>query len=402
MSDKKTKKLPENLFLRDGVIYFRARIGGKLKCKKANYQGPAALTNQGNPRPALLQELAEWIGYERCQAELRRRNPDAAPEGSIPSWEQLVEVYQEIAKRRFAEDGRPTPATVKNNVQRLLKLLKDIGVAKTEPLTSVTAEEISEWNMERVSSAQDTDKARYVSMRILGQVTSIWAKWTLEFYERRGLVIPASISRWPDIAGVAPRYKDPPDALKRATVEGGRKLAAENPSVWLTFALMFHTGMRPGDAERAEWAWFRELPDGRAKLTFTPNKTRRSARGRQVEQVLTKDFWGRLCAARKAAGGTGPYVVPGAAIGRQKALETVNDLMRAWGWTTYKASYELRKLFVSAVYNKHGLMWAASYSGDNPMTIERYYTDAYRRDAPSLDVAQIVAGVETVEEIKIN
>jgi hypothetical protein len=67
--------------------------------------------------------------------------------------------------------------------------------------------------------------------------------------------------------------------------------------------------------------------------------------------------------------------------------------MRLWGWKTPKASYELRKMFVSAVYNAHGLMWAAAYSGDNPTTIEKYYGAAYRRDAPSLDVAQIVTGM---------
>jgi hypothetical protein len=66
--------------------------------------------------------------------------------------------------------------------------------------------------------------------------------------------------------------------------------------------------------------------------------------------------------------------------------------MREWGWDGGKTVYELRKLFVSAVYNSKSLRDASEYSGDNATTIERFYARSYRRDAPHIDVDAIIAG----------
>ena len=393
MATMQAKELPANLFFRRGALYFRCRAGKRINVKVCPYQGLGAFTSHGAVRPVVHAALGKWIGELREAADRRRLDPEAIPDGAVPTWEKLIDEYLQIARRRFAEDGRPSPATAKSNAQRLQKLLQDLEVGLTQDMTSVTPDDISEWAMEVVEEAKDVDAGRYLACRTLGQVTSIWAKWTRLPYERKGIIIPPLIDRWPDIAGVAPLYRDPPDDLKTRTINGGKKLEQKRPGVWLLFALMLHTGMRPGDAKRSQWDWFREMPNGSAKLVWTPSKTRRSSRGRQVEQVLTKEIWQRMRGAWARAGDGGAYVVPGGEAGRQAALDGVNRRMRLWGWKTPKASYELRKLFVSAVYNAHGLMWAAAYSGDNPTTIEKYYSAAYRRDAPSLDVAQIVTGM---------
>ena len=86
-------------------------------------------------------------------------------------------------------------------------------------------------------------------------------------------------------------------------------------------------------------------------------------------------------------------MVPGGADGRLEALEAVNAAMRSWGWKTEKLAYELRKLFVSQVYNEHSLAYASEYSGDNATTIEQFYARAYRRDAPEVKAEYAVASV---------
>jgi integrase len=395
-----------NLFLRGGVLYFRARAGGKLRMKRCPYQLESAMTGlksriapdgkreyfgEGKPRQSVFTSLSKWMGYEREQADERARNPDAIPDGTVPTWEKLEAVYLEIAADHFARTGRPKPYVAQKNAKILKTLLKQMGVTRTESMTLATVAKFDKWVTGRVLDADEEAAAhkRYSCSRVISMAQSCWAKWTRDYYRRRGLVIPANVDHWPQVDGFAPIYVLPAKGLREATDKGGQAMEENNPGLWLAFALMRHHGMRPGDAARAEWAWFQPKDNGRYSLRFQPSKTKRSTKGRYVDQTISAAHWARLRAAWDKAGDGGACVVPGGEEKRLQAIVDVNAAMRAFGWTTNKASYELRKLFVSEIYNRYGLTAAAAYSGDRDTTILYYYAAADPDNGPVLDMPKL-------------
>lgn len=381
--------IARNLIARNGVVYGKARSGGKTVWKKSPYQLTAALGGRGKPKEELLAWRDGWLADMAKEAERLRLNPDAEPVARVCSWRELIGAYEAAAPLQFARDGRPTAATARNNVVRLERVLRDLRIGLDELLTAATVDRVEKWIAGIVADEEDDGEGRYLAACTLRQARSVWARWTREPYRRRGIVVPAMLDRWPRPAGFAPVYRDPVEALKLATAEGGAELERSTPGLWLAFALMRHCGMRTGDALRARWDWFAADPaGGGAWLRWMPKKTARSSRGRRVEQRLGVELWERLQAAGKAAGTLGgAFVLAGDESARYGALERLNECMRAWGWETTKASYELRKLFVSEVYNGQGLTWAVAYSGDSAATIERYYAAAYRSAAPALGIA---------------
>jgi integrase len=114
----------------------------------------------------------------------------------------------------------------------------------------------------------------------------VWAAWTLDGYRQAGLALPAGLLEWPKAgrgAAQAPQYQDPPDDLKRRTVEALDRLEAENPTLWLAATLMLECSMRPCDARALQWEAF-EVRDGAAWLRYVPSKTRgRTREARAVE-----------------------------------------------------------------------------------------------------------------------
>jgi integrase len=393
MAKQEVETIARNLIARNGVIYGKARAGGKTVWKRAPYQASAALGGRGKPRQELLTWRDGWLADLAREAERLRLNPDADPVARVCSWRELIGAYEAAAPVQFARDGRPTAATARNNVQRLERLIRDMRIGMDEPLTAARPERVEQWIAGIVADEEDDGDGRYLAACTLRQARSVWARWTREPYRRRGIVVPAMLDRWPRPAGFAPVYRDPPEDLKAVTAAGGAALERDDPGLWLAFALMRHCGMRTGDAVRARWDWFAGDPDGGAWLRWMPRKTARSSRGRRVEQRLGAEFWGLLEAAGRAAGTLGGVcVLPGDEAARRRAVEALNACMRRWGWETEKASYELRKLFISEIYNAQGLTWAVAYSGDSAATIERYYAAAYRSEAPALGIGAPAVG----------
>jgi hypothetical protein len=389
--NEKWQWIGPNLALRNGRVVGRIRVKGVLRIVASPWQDEAALTRTGQPTKQLLRWLHTWEAQEREDAETRARDPDAAPLGRVPTAEDLIEAYCRIGATRAANTGRLTLGTVRGNASKVRTLWKQAGLSMSQPIDQATPQRIEAWSQSRVEASEDAAAERYACARLVGQAASCWAQWTREPYRRLGLRIPACLDRWPTIEGTAPVYQDPPEPLKRATLAGGAVLELEDQECWLAYALMIWTGMRPGDVRRARWDWFREQASGGPRLQFAPEKTAGRTRGRMVDQIVSPDLWRRMLAAR----GSDPRETILPAAGAAAALERLNGRMRAWGWTVdryAKASYELRKLFVSAVYNSRGLAWAAQYSGDNPTTIQTYYCAAYRRDAPSLEIESIIMG----------
>ena len=371
-----------NLKLRNGVVYGVMTVGRRARWKRCPYQGTAAL-KAGKPLACVIRWRDKWMAEER---NARTQRTESA--ARVPTWRQLMDAYWQVSAAEFAEQGRPSRETVDENLVKLATMLKQMEIKETDPLTVATPERVAAWIAMRATDEQ----GRYSAMRTMAQASSVWARWSRPRYAAAGLALPECLDKWPKVRALAPKYVDPPDELKRKTVEIGWELFLEEPGTWLAFFLMFFCGMRPGDAVRARVDWFRGGDNG-MRLVFTPHKTSRSAGGRTVEQRIIPELWNCVWNATARAKVEGEvFLIPGDEQARRKAIDRVSEHMRRIGWQTEKAAYELRKLFVSAVYNSHGLQWAAAYSGDNPTTIERYYAAAYRRDAPAVDVGKVVAG----------
>ena len=374
----------QNLKLRNGVVYGVVTVAGRQRWKRCPYQGTAAL-KANRPLACVVKWLDKWMAGERDARTERTERTDAA---RVPTWQQLQSAYWQVSAAEHSEQGKPSRETVDENIVKLGTLLKQMNIAKDDYLTAGTPERVAAW----IAMRAKDEAGRYSAMRTLAQASSVWARWTRPRYAALGLALPECLDKWPRVRALAPKYVDPPDELKRKTAEMGERLFIEEPGTWLAFFLMFHCGMRPGDAVRARMDWFR-WDGNEILLGFTPHKTSRSAGGRTVEQRIGKTLFACVENARaRMLGGAWDFVMPEREEDRLKRINRINDAMRGIGWRTEKAAYELRKLFVSAVYNSHGLQWAAAYSGDNPTTIERYYAAAYRRDAPVVDVAKVVMG----------
>jgi integrase len=211
----------------------------------------------------------------------------------------------------------------------------------------------------------------------------------LDGYRQAGLALPAGLMEWPKAgrgAAQAPQYQDPPDELKRRTVEALDRLEAENPTLWLAATLMLECSMRPCDARALQWDAF-EVRDGAAWLRYVPSKTRgRTREARAVELPLESDLLARMRRANPEPG----HVVPAASETARWDLfkRDLNGWMRGLGWDRElyrKGAYELRKLSVSAALNAAGIEWAAARAGDNPETVRKYYAAMYRRRMPMVD-----------------
>ena len=389
------RKLPANLVLRNGTLYFRARVSGRLRWKISPWQGvDGAFSNRGNVLPCVKKSLAEWLGAERDMAEQRKRDPDSVPDGRVLSWEDFTPIYLDVADAQYAKDRKPAPATARNNVQRLYLLLKEAGIGKGEAMDQALPERLEKWiQLQRrgATNEEDEDRIRYRLARTISMAESCWARWTREPLRRRGVHVPACLDRWPTVSAEAPVYDLPPPEIQAATRDGARAMEQADPATWLAFSLMRNCGMRPGDMQRALWSWFKSMPDGSVWLFMCPHKTRRSSRSREVHQRISTAFWERLRAAWARAGDGGQYVVPG---NRLAALERVNLAMRSWGWQTEKVAYELRKLFGSEIYNAHGIRYASEYLGDNEMTVTKYYARACPRTAPELVIDHAAPAIE--------
>lgn len=383
--------LPANMVMRHGLLYFRARAGGKLRWKKCNFQLSAAFDKQGRVKSVVHDALAAWIAAEREEADDRKLNPEAAAvrDLRVVPWMEYIAMYEQMAGERFIRVGKPAPLTVALSVGRLRTLLGRAGIALGEAMDRATPDRIASWMVlegkEAKGDEKKLDRIRYRQARTLRMATSLFAQWTREPLRKLGVAIPACVDAWPDVdAAFAPIYQLPPQELREATAAYGALLEMEQPGRWLAFSMMRDHGMRPGDMQRAEWGWFAPDATGQVWLSFVPHKTQRSTRGRTVRQPISSERWRRLRAAWTRAGDGGDYVVPGGEIARTAAREELAADMRRLGWTTYKVTYELRKLFTSEIYSRHGMSIASKYIGDNPTTIQQSYGDADLTAAPAL------------------
>lgn len=377
-----------NLVRRGDTIYGLAKIDGRRFRAMSPWQGSAALNRNGNPTPTLLKWRDEWLGGLRARAGKVRSGEAESMSASVPTLARLIDAYREMAARQFAAQGAPSPASSEHCISLCRKLFADMGLSDRSPVSEATVDRVERYIEARVARAASPEEGRYSAARVIGQARCLWAQWTRAGYERRHILIPACLDRWPKPRGVAPRYRDPGPELKRRTADLVMGLLRSDPPSGRLGMLCLCFGMRASDARRAEWGWFAELPDGRVVLEYVPHKTANSTGGRTVVQLVDPSVWAALSGARDAA--TGKFVVRADGAAEARGLSATNQdrrideerrlaaALRGIGHEGRKPLHDLRKMFSSATYEALGLARAAQYAGDDPATLSRFYLAASR------------------------
>lgn len=391
---RERKRLAQGIILIDGMVYVERSKNRKVRRQKAPMQGLAAIDAKGRPTKELKAWQKSWvisIENERWE-EIR----ESKSRSSAPTVSEILKTYRAVAAAEYAAEGEPKPATVEDNARKLEAVARAATGEDDPRLDKLTQEIIEAWVTEFCNKypAEQQCRARVSAWSTLAQARSVWAKWAVKKYERKGVRLPPCLAAWPNQKrNYAAAYKRPPEALRLKTMAWYRESAEKDPALWVAASLMVQFAMRPWSAARLRWGDIETRGDGTIILRYIPTKTEnRTSKPRSVSWPMAKSLYDGL----RKRGGAGDYVTPGATDTERYEIYTrqLCRVMRDLGWQreTYgKACYELRKLCIDAVYRTLGVEAAVQVSGDNVATIMRYYADP-NRDRAAVDVSGMIAG----------
>lgn len=355
-------RIGDCLYVRNGRLYGVKTIKGKMVRAVAPLRGLEAYDGRGRPTAAAKRWVRQW--GDQLIAEAER---PAEEKRTVPSLDELAMIYEEVAGIEFELNGTPRPSSVEVVLRSFRLVCRGCGLRGCEPVTALDRAHLDAY----VAAALAKGIKPVSVFAHLSHVRGVFARWALERYRARGLVV--AVPDLPRRRGRAEEkvYVRPPAALRERTLAWYRELEAKEPQVWVAASLMLQFGMRNGDAGRLTWEAF--APEGgRVVLSYKPQKTSVSS-GRRVRCVMSAAFFERL----RAAAGTGRHVVedPVAVFAR------INAEMRALGWVPpefTKGAYELRKMCIDRIYREFGAEAAVQVSGDDIRTVCRYYADPSR------------------------
>lgn len=293
--------------------------------------------------------------------------------GRMPLFGELIEVYQEIAEMERMKCERPCLTTVRNVVNGVRQICRQVGLSDEMPLSALTRRKIDEF----LASSAEAGLSPTSAWSYVSHLRDITARWTRSYYDERGWnVIPFDI---PVCRRRAPRYERPERSLLLRVKAWYESLAIRaDRRDWVAVTLMLEFAMRNGDAGRLRWSDFKVrtmqddgvLPE--VVLCYTPHKTSLTS-GRIVAWPVHADIWRRLCAWRDVQSPRrGHLVLPAAAEVFKRLNRELRELKL---FTGNKGCYELRKICIDHIYQKFGAEMASSISGDDIRTVTRYYAD---------------------------
>ncbi len=280
----------------------------------------------------------------------------------VPTFNELISIYREIACIERAKCGIPCEGTVRNVIAGVKYV---VGDKIDNPVTCLSRRQIDDYMLD----ALKRNMSPVTVWGYVGQLRSITARWTRPYYKDRDIRVPRF--ELPCRKKKSPRYIRPAKA-KLAKVKGWYESLATRTDKRLHIAatLMLEFAMRNGDIARLEWGAF--LTKGsHVHLCYTPHKTVLSS-GRTVSWPVHEDIWNEFRLYQEQYGqADSSLVVPHASW----VFRKLNAELRELGFKGSKGLYELRKICIDHVYQKFGAEMASSISGDDIRTVTRYYAD---------------------------
>lgn len=355
-------RIGDCLYVRNGRLYGVKTVKGKMVRAVAPLRGLEAYDGRGRPTAAAKRWVRQW--GDQLIAEAER---PAEEKRTVPSLDELVGLYEEIAGIEFELNGTPRPSSVNVATKSFRLVVRTCGLRGCDQVTA-----LDRAHLDAYAAAALAKGTKPVSVFAhLAHVRSVFSRWALERYRARGLAVAQP--EFPKKRGRREEkvYNRPPEALRERTLAWYRELEVKEPQAWVAASLMLQFGMRNGDVGRLTWDAF--APEGeRVVLSYKPQKTSVSS-GRRVRCVMSAAFYERL----RAAAGAGRRVVEDSVA----VFARINAEMRALGWVPpefTKGAYELRKMCIDRIYREFGAEAAVQVSGDDIRTVCRYYADPSR------------------------
>lgn len=337
-----------NLFIRGRRIYFRKAYSAKT------YLRATPVTTSGTPTQEQIRTAQQWAKsfdemifrgeVEKITATKRR--------SEYATINQLVDCY----RRACHANGNPRPETVVGNVRALERIIQTAtGKAPASQSTNVlTKETLRAYQTAKLAEDGDNPRTRRTILSTIIQARCVTQKRLAQDYD---ICLP-DLSAWRDAwLGSAPIKHVPLPAydLRRKTALAARKLWLDRSPLYAVYALAYYAGMRSDEIANAKWTWIEEHR----------GQKRISIRDREVEQFQIKGvrpgnvpLYPAVIKRLRAVGGK-DYILAGNNYTFRKNMiqRDFSRWMTGLGWDgldTSKRAHELRRLFGSRVWVKHG------------------------------------------------
>jgi len=376
------KKIAPGIYLvgKEKVVYFRQMVDGKRKTEKAALQGAAAVGGNGRPSAELNKLFRNW------SLSLVNERYYKTQEGQkVPSFQELIDLYERFAPLEYAKSGRPGPKAQETAVKFFKYLVEKTGHALTEKCSTMTTGAIDN----AIASWLAEGKAKATAKSYAASAQSLTARWAIPKYEEEGFSVkPYDIPMMKNLK--APRYSKPSDetiAKMDALYESlwHEKMERRDYEIWFFATMVFKFEMRPGDTALMTAENFPEH-NGLHYLSYSPNKLKNSSMV-HVNWPVHPDYWKRIEECFEALGAEGDKLVIG---DKRKFEEQFNRMIvkaiPEIAAENGKRCYEFRKLDMHRTFHKFGAEKVAAKSGDDIKTITYYYADISWVDVSKIDL----------------
>jgi hypothetical protein len=330
----------------------------------------------GRPTRLLRQEYNKWV--DECGLQAGTRSTSSL---RTPTIAELIKHYESMAweRNRDPNHNKPSARSIETAIKNYRYCVEASGLRDSQPYTELMdvdmIRHIFKTFME--SGMRGTSAYSYII-----SLQSVTAKWTLVIYRDRGFKVEQPLI--PDFgkAKEAPSYQQLSPELDRK-IDDWILALDENadPASLFYVVMMNNLAIRPNDMGKLTADNFPLSENGHRRFCYVPQKTKESS-NRRVDIEIPDALWEQIYNLRKKRYDAGELLLP-----NWRYVETmVNASMRlVCGMPPEKyskASYELRKRCLHRVMISQGIDVAVQLSGDRRDTLEKYYVDPYRAQAP--------------------
>jgi hypothetical protein len=345
-----------NLYLRGRSLVWRREYRGKQIIRAIPVR--RLREEESGPPADLVKDAVAWMKaaegrllrgeYDKLMEETARRR-------EVGTVGELVAEYERVCR----ENGEPRQATVDANcaaMRRFVRVAAGKLAVDGMSLSVLSKESLRAFQAAKLKELGDKDSTRRTIASTLRQVRSLVQPRLIQDYK----------VRCPDLREFREYYlgrvpmKDvplPPYPLRLATARAARRLWLRRDPLYLVWLMAYGLGMRADEMACARWTWIEtHMGAPRMALRDRPEEDFR-VKGVRPGNVPVHAAVLRRLLAFKAEGST--FILPrDGYIGRVNLIQRdFSAWMTSLGWDkvdTSKRAHELRRLFGSRVWAKHG------------------------------------------------
>ena len=290
----------------------------------------------------------------------------------IPTWAQLLNLYNECAIEMRTKNGYPNEKSVRQVTNGIRKNCEMLGIGLDEPYTTVTRQRIR--TLEDIGLKAKKSRTTIQAWRTYFK--QITARWAVLMYEERGWDVKSIVTEpfntmFESVKYLPKEHVEKIDAwiaeLKRNSVK-----SALDRNRFLFVYIMRNLACRNGDVFDLTWGNFERVAGGMVRFAYIPHKTSRTSR-RKAAWKLSAEKFADIEPFEKSPD------VPIIRMRQEDRDEFQRELNRQIKALLppdrNKGLYELRKLSAQEAYKAGGVEAVMQKTGDSWETLNTNYTD---------------------------